>query len=1215
MTIDRWMDHGIELVTTCGWVSTVILGSAFLVNRLAKDTSPARKFFLWQIAFISLWAIPLTFLLLPTLAIGDLMATVPPTSDAASESSSIREALLPIPPRFQDRDQASMPLPIAVRRANEPVRIPSYQAKSTNLESRQPLTNESVANPIWISAIPSPLRLLFLVWLTVAIGFQGRLVQAVFRLHLVRRNWEPITLDGNADQIPRYWAPEATVPFTCGLFRPCIVLPDSARQWSKERLEITIEHELAHIRRKDVAIQLVVASIRNLLWFQPLAWKGMSEMRRLRELACDDQVLTRGIVNHRYAEILLQSVCDANLSTAAPELLVTMAEKPIQERIVRVLDGRRSRRPVSNIFRWSLATVVLITAACLTTLRPFPANGNIEVVTDSAIRPAEKRPLPSAPPAQELPDETSSLPEFLSGTLLNSEGEPVSNARLRGKIVIQQVTETTPVQVQSHLIPEVRTNPQGEFQLPTTGIKLSEGRAHFAGFAQADGYADLPLAFSIKGPDFTVPKLSFRPSRKVSGRVVAADGNTPLKNPTVTFIGEGTGPTLHWESAPIVCEADGSFTTWVPRHGRLEVHAFADNRAPRTRQISPHQNALTPIELLPGPRVVGKVIRKDGQPAAGILVEIRRQPSRTIGQLEDNAIFQEPTRVTRTDAQGRYEFSPCRGVQVVTVRENALHMDPELSQYSESQQPLIAPVKLPLDNSDSVTACDLVEQPPLTVAGTIRWADRTPASDILVRVGLGSGLIATLSQTRTDVQGNYRLEIPPAAESVHVFVSRLQREGVTHSAHSDTNQPDHQNDGSMTFLDLNESLTDVDWVLRPWPTLQSRPEVPPPRSEEDIAFGDLERKHYGNRSVDQPVDLPALHQDLLEFEKRHRGSHAALVALWHVLNDGETETIRDQARARIQQHYIQHPSADMVAGVLLGSELLVNGDPDQRSRNLAIVQSIQQQNPEPATRAATIHAELMHLQDYYFYREALERRNWEFPGADRFQDLSEAETQQVDRIVSEIRKMDPISSRKRLQELIQQLRSEYWDVPAVSYVGGGVRYLNGRLASSEGVLKRDRRTGDLLKTYGDIGADADFQLNDLERGQLAPPLAARDSQGNPINWNHYQGKLTLLIIDSAYRSDFLDRQEQLVQLREQFLDQLQLVTLLSSEDNEEVRKALASRPNPWPVVFDGNTSPLTQRWRRDDSFSDIVVIGRQGRIVGHLSFQDELEREIARLMK
>ncbi len=47
------------------------------------------------------------------------------------------------------------------------------------------------------------------------------------------------------------------MPMTFGLWKPCVVLPADALQWSEERKRIVLLHELAHVNRYDVPLQMI----------------------------------------------------------------------------------------------------------------------------------------------------------------------------------------------------------------------------------------------------------------------------------------------------------------------------------------------------------------------------------------------------------------------------------------------------------------------------------------------------------------------------------------------------------------------------------------------------------------------------------------------------------------------------------------------------------------------------------------------------------------------------------------------------------------------------------------------------------------------------------------------------------------------------------------------------------------------------------------------
>ena len=92
----------------------------------------------------------------------------------------------------------------------------------------------------------------------------------------------------------RLWTvPGLSGPAAYGVWRPLILLPEEAGQWSATELRHVVWHELAHIARRDVAANLLVSLVRVVQWWNPLFWWAQKNWLAEREGTCDALVVSR----------------------------------------------------------------------------------------------------------------------------------------------------------------------------------------------------------------------------------------------------------------------------------------------------------------------------------------------------------------------------------------------------------------------------------------------------------------------------------------------------------------------------------------------------------------------------------------------------------------------------------------------------------------------------------------------------------------------------------------------------------------------------------------------------------------------------------------------------------------------------------------------------------------------------------------------------------
>jgi bla regulator protein blaR1 len=101
---------------------------------------------------------------------------------------------------------------------------------------------------------------------------------------------------------------ELTSPILLGIWRPAIVLPSSLLEsCTLSDLRLMLAHELAHLKRKDLAWNWLPFCLNGLFFFHPLIWLAYREWRLTQEVASDE--LAVRITNSSasaYGEVILR---------------------------------------------------------------------------------------------------------------------------------------------------------------------------------------------------------------------------------------------------------------------------------------------------------------------------------------------------------------------------------------------------------------------------------------------------------------------------------------------------------------------------------------------------------------------------------------------------------------------------------------------------------------------------------------------------------------------------------------------------------------------------------------------------------------------------------------------------------------------------------------------------------------------------------------------
>jgi carboxyl-terminal processing protease len=194
------------------------------------------------------------------------------------------------------------------------------------------------------------------------------------------------------------------IPMTWGWLRPVILLPDEAIQWTRERRQMVLLHELAHIQRSDFAVQLLGQVSRAIHWFNPLAWWALGRLRIEQERACDDVVISAGQCAADYALELMRVT--ARLPRSDWSLGVALAfrrRSSLPQRLQAILDTSRDRRPVTAgrraVLSGALAAIVGLVAVTRFTAGQAHAQPAPEPAAASSDTPAQRTAPAKADPA------------------------------------------------------------------------------------------------------------------------------------------------------------------------------------------------------------------------------------------------------------------------------------------------------------------------------------------------------------------------------------------------------------------------------------------------------------------------------------------------------------------------------------------------------------------------------------------------------------------------------------------------------------------------------------------------------------------------------------------------------------------------------------------------------------------------------------------------
>jgi len=292
------------------------------------------------------------------------------------------------------------------------------------LESRQ--VNEATASrpdaadpgdPLWVLILGGAAMLIVIAFPFVATGLLLRTAVVHWRhCRFVGRHSETrderlrtlvadaIARAGTSRRISLYVLAEQQQPAICGVWSPAILLPVEAVELSDDRLRMLMLHELAHVRRGDVAVNWMLAVLKAAHWWNPVFWLAAARFGALREQACDAFAVARGGdgSSKEYGQMLLHFAAIGAprsrwlVSIPAPFLGISprLGRRGMRRRLESLRSATRRRGPVQ---KGMVATVAVALAVAgwseakerVSEPSPRPWMPPVSSVTNWSARPEE----------------------------------------------------------------------------------------------------------------------------------------------------------------------------------------------------------------------------------------------------------------------------------------------------------------------------------------------------------------------------------------------------------------------------------------------------------------------------------------------------------------------------------------------------------------------------------------------------------------------------------------------------------------------------------------------------------------------------------------------------------------------------------------------------------------------------------------------------------
>jgi beta-lactamase regulating signal transducer with metallopeptidase domain len=371
--------------------ATLILVAALGITLAMQRASAGARHLVWLVTLVALVLIPVLTAWAPLrLEILPAVATEPAAGaalvlDAPSSSGPAPRVILPPP--------TSAPVPSVVAPASA---APSDDSRGV-MSALRGASLWSIALGLW--AVVAFAIVLSLTWSSLVVRRLVRRSHALDDQSWMTPLWEVSDRMGLQEPPRLLLSHDAKMPFACGLATPTIVLPAECESWSQERRLAVLLHELAHVRRRDLAGHTLGRLVCAVYWFHPLVWTAARKLRDESERACDDLALSCGTRATDYAEHLLDIVTSVRRETTPMVALAMARRKEFEGRMLAILDPELRHTTPSRRQSATLIGALAVISILVGAATPAPASARQTATWKVASPDTTRAAIAVLPPA------------------------------------------------------------------------------------------------------------------------------------------------------------------------------------------------------------------------------------------------------------------------------------------------------------------------------------------------------------------------------------------------------------------------------------------------------------------------------------------------------------------------------------------------------------------------------------------------------------------------------------------------------------------------------------------------------------------------------------------------------------------------------------------------------------------------------------------------